>query len=76
MSNQKESLSPKDPSSFSRPELVKVVHIHLNLDVNFSTHILKGSATLKLEKCDPSASSIVSTGVCIVWFLCSVLINL
>ena len=60
MSQEKESLSPNDPSSFSRPELVKITHIHLTLDVNFSTNVLKGSAVLQLEKCEPSETSIVS----------------
>ena len=59
----KEGLSPNDPSSFSRPEQVKVVHIHLDLDVDFSTHILKGCAKVELERYDPSAKSVVSINV-------------
>jgi len=29
------ALSPGDPSSYSRPELVKTNHIHLDLDLDF-----------------------------------------
>ena len=54
------ALSPKDPSSFSRPELCEVKHLHLDLDVNFQKHILSGKARLDLEKKTGDVTSVVS----------------
>ena len=49
-------LSPDDPNSYARPDIAKVTHIHLSLNVNFEKKILEGSATLTVEKVDPSAT--------------------
>ena len=35
-------LSPGDPNSYSRPEIAKVTHIHLKLEINFDQQILEG----------------------------------
>ena len=35
-------LSPGDPNSYSRPEIAKVTHIHLQLEINFDQQILEG----------------------------------
>ncbi|XP_032674153.1 leukotriene A-4 hydrolase [Odontomachus brunneus] len=43
------SLSPGDPSSFSRPEFAVVTHTHLELDVNFEQKVLTGKAILDIE---------------------------
>ena len=46
-------LSPGDPNSYSRPDIAKVTHIHLKLDINFDQQILDGLAILDVEKIDP-----------------------
>ena len=48
-------LSPGDPNSYSRPDIAKVTHIHLKLDINFDQQILDGLAILDVEKIDPKA---------------------
>jgi len=40
----------KDPHSYSNPELVKVRHVDLDLQVSFDKKILEGSATLTVER--------------------------
>ncbi|KAH1014580.1 hypothetical protein HUJ05_012433 [Dendroctonus ponderosae] len=55
----KAGLSPLDPSSFSRPELVKVTNIALNLNVNFDRKVLSGSTQLTVERVDKSANEII-----------------
>ena len=52
-------LSPGDPNSYSRPDIAKVKHIHLNLDINFDQQILDGLAILDVEKIDPKAQEVV-----------------
>ena len=39
----------RDPHSFSRPDEVVVRHLSLDLDVDFETHQLHGTATLTIE---------------------------
>ncbi|QQP32378.1 Leukotriene A4 hydrolaselike [Caligus rogercresseyi] len=56
MESSKARLSPLDPSSYSRPDEVKVLDTFLQLLVNFESHVLEGSATLSLEKVLPGAS--------------------
>ena len=50
--------SPGDPNSYSRPELVKTTHIHLDLDVDFDNQILVGTCTLSMEKVDRTGDKI------------------
>lgn len=38
-----------DPHSFSRPDLVSVDHLALELDVDFAREVLSGTATLSIE---------------------------
>ncbi|XP_040564272.1 LOW QUALITY PROTEIN: leukotriene A-4 hydrolase [Lepeophtheirus salmonis] len=52
-------LSPGDPSSYSRPDEVKVLETFLELDVNFEDHVLEGSATLTVEKVLAFASTLI-----------------
>ena len=52
-------LSPGDPNSYSRPDIAKVTHIHLKLDINFDQQILDGLAILDVEKIDPKAQEVV-----------------
>ena len=47
--------APKDSSSLSDPNVVKVTHIDWKVDVNFDTSILKASATYTLEYVTPGA---------------------
>ncbi|KAG5898655.1 hypothetical protein JTB14_005414 [Gonioctena quinquepunctata] len=56
---EKTGLSPSDPSSFSRPELVIVKDICLNLNVNFNNKILSGNVILSVEKVDENANELV-----------------
>ncbi|KAJ8937319.1 hypothetical protein NQ314_011958 [Rhamnusium bicolor] len=45
---EKTGLSPLDPSSFSRPELVIVTETFLNLNVNFDRKVLVGNVDLSI----------------------------
>ena len=53
------ALSPSDPNSYSRPDLVKTTHVHLEVEVNFEKKILVGSVLLTLEKIDLEADSVI-----------------
>ena len=53
------ALSPSDPNSYSRPDLVKTNHVHLEVEVNFEKKILTGNVLLSLEKIDPQAESVI-----------------
>ncbi|KAK2708397.1 leukotriene A-4 hydrolase-like [Artemia franciscana] len=52
-------LSPGDPNSYSRPDLVKVTKIDLDLDVDFDRHILFGTASLDIQRINSTADSLV-----------------
>lgn len=47
-----------DPHSHAKPDEVAVKHIHLDLEVDFSSHRLIGRASLKLDRRDPKASAL------------------
>ena len=47
--SQNTGLSPGDPSSFSLPEECLTKHVHIELDVDFETNVLKGNVVLKAE---------------------------
>ena len=53
----KARFSPGDPNSYSRPEMVKTNHIHLDLDVDFNKEILIGTCTLSMEKVHPKGNN-------------------
>ena len=53
-------LSSKDPNSYANIEDVTVTHLDLELDVDFDKKILKGSATLTLDRKNPTATDLVS----------------
>jgi len=53
------ALSPGDPNSYSRPDLVTTKHLHLDLFVDFQQKVLRGSAVLTLERKDPTATSVL-----------------
>ncbi|XP_033208191.1 leukotriene A-4 hydrolase-like isoform X3 [Belonocnema kinseyi] len=57
--NPKMVLSPNDPSSFSRPELVAVVHTHLQLSINFEKKILEGRVILDAVRKNNSADVMI-----------------
>merc|ERR1711953_1288552 len=58
-SESKMALSPGDPNSYSRPDIVKTTHVHLELEVDFEKKILVGRVVLSLEKVDSNAESLV-----------------
>jgi leukotriene-A4 hydrolase len=53
------ALSPGDPNSYSRPDLVTTKHLHLDLTVDFTAKVLAGDAVLTLERTDPAAGSVL-----------------
>ena len=53
------ALSPSDPNSYSRPDIVKTTHVHLEVEVNFEKKILMGNVLLSLDKIDPLAESVI-----------------
>ncbi|KAF7284359.1 hypothetical protein GWI33_022147 [Rhynchophorus ferrugineus] len=55
----KVGLSPLDPSSFSRPEYVKVTNLALNLNVNFDRKIISGTTELTVEKIDKTVNEVI-----------------
>ncbi|XP_033209580.1 leukotriene A-4 hydrolase-like [Belonocnema kinseyi] len=57
--NPKMALSPNDPTSFSRPDLVAVTNVHFQLFVNFEKKILQGHVILDAERKKPTNSLIL-----------------
>ena len=53
------SLSPVDPNSYARTDLVKTTHVHLEVEVDFKNQILDGHVILSLEKLDQAANSVI-----------------
>ena len=53
------SLSPVDPNSYARTDLVKTTHVHLEVEVDFQNQILDGHVILSLEKLDQAANSVI-----------------
>ena len=53
------ALSPTDPNSYSRPDLVTTTHLHLALSVDFAQKRLVGEAVLSLRRVDPAATSVL-----------------
>ncbi|XP_059089995.1 leukotriene A-4 hydrolase-like isoform X2 [Tigriopus californicus] len=51
--------NPMDPSSLARPDQVVVKDVFLQLEADFKGQVLKGSATLTLEKVDSKATQVV-----------------
>jgi len=54
-------MSPDDPSSFSRPDECVVTHLHLDLEVDFTEKLLRGSVRLDAHKILISAQFLVSS---------------
>ncbi|XP_024880974.1 leukotriene A-4 hydrolase-like, partial [Temnothorax curvispinosus] len=52
------ALSPGDPHSYARPELARVTHTHLELNVDFGLKVLQGKAILDIEW-EPSSNEII-----------------
>ena len=59
LNSHAEMLAGHDYHSFSNPEQVVVKHLALDLNVNFDTNIISGSATLDFSKVDPAAEQLV-----------------
>ncbi|CAG9563858.1 unnamed protein product [Danaus chrysippus] len=55
------SLSPLDPSSFSRPEQAIIKHVDLSYDVDFDKKVLNGVAVLTIEVLDYIENVILDT---------------
>ena len=53
------ALSPVDPNSYARTDLVKTTHIHLDLEVDFTQEIFRGYVILTFEMVDPKATSVI-----------------
>ncbi|MBT1065420.1 leukotriene A4 hydrolase C-terminal domain-containing protein [Bowmanella sp. Y26] len=49
----------KDYHSFANPEQIKVTHLDLDLDVDFSQHIISGDATIQFQRIEPNASTLI-----------------
>ncbi|XP_064078786.1 leukotriene A-4 hydrolase-like isoform X2 [Macrobrachium nipponense] len=54
-------LSPNDPNSYSRPEEVKVIAVHLKWNVDFSRKIISGFVTLTAEQLTDASQLILDT---------------
>ncbi|XP_071639826.1 leukotriene A-4 hydrolase-like [Temnothorax longispinosus] len=52
------ALSPGDQHSYARPELARVTHTHLELNVDFGLKVLEGKAILDIEW-EPSSNEII-----------------
>src|ERR1017187_3752278 len=50
MGRNDSTMETMDIHSWSRPELIRVRHLELDLDVNFDSRVLAGSATLHLDR--------------------------
>ncbi|XP_071157222.1 leukotriene A-4 hydrolase-like isoform X4 [Mytilus edulis] len=55
----KEGLSPNDPSSHSHPEDCRLVHLDLELNLDFNKHIFSGFAHLTVEKHKDGVDTVV-----------------
>jgi len=53
------SLSPNDPSSYSRPDQIKTTHIHLDIQLDFEKKVLHGDCILSLEKVDDAVTTLL-----------------
>ena len=49
----------RDVHSWSNPHDVRVTHVDLDLDVLFDRKVLKGTATLTLERARPEAGALI-----------------
>ncbi|KAJ3648764.1 hypothetical protein Zmor_020541 [Zophobas morio] len=54
-----EGLSPRDPSSYSRPEDVVVTNIGINLNVDFNKKILHGHVVLDVKRINKNATELI-----------------
>ncbi|KAH9402319.1 Leukotriene A-4 hydrolase [Tyrophagus putrescentiae] len=48
-----------DPNSFARPDQAKVVHMHLDLVLDFDQHILYGTVLLSVERVSADATQLL-----------------
>src|ERR1017187_358123 len=44
------TMEPMDIHSWSRPDLIRVRHLELDLDVRFDRRVLEGSATIHVDR--------------------------
>ena len=49
----------KDYHSFANPESIKVIHLNLDLTVDFAKKVLVGTAQLDFQKVDPNATQLI-----------------
>lgn len=57
--NLKQIQVGKDYHSFANPESIKVTHLNLDLTVDFSQKVLRGTAELAFDKVKPDATQLV-----------------
>ena len=55
-------MSPLDPNSYARADLVRTTHISWEAEVDFEKKILAGSVILSMEKVDTDLSSVILDG--------------
>ncbi|MEM7655995.1 MAG: M1 family metallopeptidase [Bacteroidota bacterium] len=55
------SVAIQDPHSFAQPEIAKVKHLDLDIQVNFDSSQIMGTATLELEKAPKAKELILDT---------------
>lgn len=53
------ALSPVDPNSYARSDLIKTTHVHLDVEVNFETQILDGHVVLSLERVEGETNTLL-----------------
>ena len=53
---------PKDPHSYSRPDLIKTTHMQWEFEVNFDNKILDGFVILTLKKISSEARTLILDG--------------
>ena len=55
-------MSPLDPNSYARADLVRTTHISWEAEVDFEKKILAGSVILSMKKVDTDLSSVILDG--------------
>ena len=53
---------PKDPHSYSQPDLIKTTHMHWEFEVHFDNKILDGFVILTLKKISSEARTLILDG--------------
>jgi hypothetical protein len=54
-------LSPGDPSSYSLPEECRIIHTHLEINVDFREEVISGFAEVTLRRINETITRLVRT---------------